>query len=182
MHTAPSPAGLREAASRVAGGVSSRTQAGGARAPGPCARPLPWERTQLARPRERREEAPRQIQWETLSQDGVCEAAGCGVSAPRRGLCEAAPLPAAAATAAPPLRPPLRLSQASPPGRYRGPCALRVVHRWQRQVPARRGLAGLPLPGAPDNNAYTTFSCSGPLRPGLQPPRAPAFPPRPSEV
>lgn len=123
--------------------------AGGARAPGARARPLPWERTGLRRPRGRREEARRQILWETLSQDGVCEAAGCRVSAPRRALCETAPLPAAAAaaTAAPPLLLPLRRGQASPPRRYRRPRALRVVHRWQRQVPARRGLAGPPLSG-----------------------------------
>lgn len=107
--------------------------AGGARGPGRRARPLPWERTGLRRSRGRREEARRQIQRETLSQDGVCEAAGCGVSAPRRGLCEAAPLAAAAAaaTAAPPLRLPLHRGEAFPPRRYPRPRALRVVHRWQ---------------------------------------------------
>lgn len=112
--TRPAPPG-RTPGGRSPGGAGrrSRPRAGGARAPGPRARPLPWERTQLLRPMGRREGAQRPIRRETLSQDGDGQAAGCGVSAPRRGLCEAAPLPAPSPAAAPPLR--LPRAAARPP-------------------------------------------------------------------
>lgn len=87
-----------------AGGARARPHGNGR---GPRApRPLPWERTRLGRPRGKREATRRRpSERETLSQDGVCEAAGCGVSAPRRGPARPPPPPSPPPPAAPPPRP-----------------------------------------------------------------------------
>jgi hypothetical protein len=137
------PAPLTAGGSRGGRGPLLPRQGEAERATAACARPLPWERTGPGRLRGRREEARRPSLWETLSQDGVCEAAGCGVSAPRRGLPASV---AVAATTAPPLRPPLRRARPTAPASQVRPSArpLPVVSRWQRQVPARPRLAGRP--------------------------------------
>lgn len=97
----PSPPGSRRPPAAGRGTLLPDLGWRGAR-PRPSRAPVAMG-THSARPPEG--QAPRPIQRETLSQDGVGEAAGCGVSAPRRGLCEAAPLPP---PPPPPPPPPLR--------------------------------------------------------------------------